>query len=264
MAVHYPEFFPLMIVARVLCLLTFSFALSSAHADDGELARATIQKIAPLQQVTAFRKSALPGYYEGVIDGQMAYASIDGRYLLRGSVEDTREGVNLSESSMASKRRQLLAGLGDDARLSFAPANPKYRLTIFTDVNCPYCRRLHSRIEEYQALGIAFDYVFFPLSIHPGADLKSVAVWCAKDPQRAYTSALIGLAPDAADCPNPVLRTVQVGNEIGVSKTPTAIAADGSIIDSTVLLSPHRLLDALQKISATSDNSAQAATAARR
>ncbi|MEP6881855.1 MAG: hypothetical protein ABI866_07680, partial [Dokdonella sp.] len=70
--------------------------------------------------------------------------------------------------------------------------------------------------------------------------------------------------PDAADCPNPVSRTVNVGNEIGVSKTPTAIAADGSMIDSTILLSPHRLLAELQKISATSDNSAPAATAARR
>lgn len=253
-----------MTLARALCVFMFSFALLSAHADEGDSARATIQKISPLQQVTAFRKSALPGYYEGVIDGQVAYASNDGRYLLRGSVEDTSEGVNLSESSMAAKRRELLAGLGDDTRLSFAPTNPKYRLTIFTDVNCPYCRRLHSRIDEYKALGIAFDYVFFPLSIHPGADLKSVAVWCAKDRQRAYTSALIGQAPDAADCPNPVSRTVNVGNEIGVSKTPTAIAADGSMIDSTILLSPHRLLAELQKISATSDNSAPAATAARR
>ncbi len=249
---------------RAICAFMLSFALLSVQADEGDAARATIQKIAPLQQVTAFRKSALPGYYEGVIDGQIAYASNDGRYLLRGSVEDSREGINLSEASMAAKRRQVLATLGADTRLSFAPANPKYRLTIFTDVNCPYCRRLHSRIDEYKALGIAFDYVFFPLSIHPGADLKSVAVWCAKDRQRAYTSALIGQAPDSANCPNPVSRTSQVGNEIGVSKTPTAIAADGSMIDSTILLSPHRLLDALQKISATSDHSAQAATAARR
>ena len=253
-----------MIVARALCLLTFSFALLSAHADEGDAAREAIQRVAPLQQVTAFRKSALPGYYEGVIDGQVIYASNDGRYLLRGSVEDTRDGVNLSEASMSAKRRQLLATLDEDSRLSFAPADPKYRLTIFTDVNCPYCRRLHSRIDEYKALGIAFDYVFFPLSIHPGADLQSVAVWCAKDRQRAYTSALIGQAPDALDCPNPVSRTVKVGNEIGVSKTPTAIAADGSMIDSTILLSPHRLLAVLQNISVTPEHSAQAATAARR
>ena len=253
-----------MIVLRALCSLMFSLALISAQAGEGDAARATIQKTAPLQQITEFRKSALPGYYEGVIDGQVVYASNDGRYLLRGSVEDTRAGINLSEASMAAKRRVLLAALGDDTRLSFSPSNPKYRLTIFTDVNCPYCRRLHSRIDEYNALGIAFDYVFFPLSIHPGADLKSVAVWCAKDRQRAYTSALIGLAPDPADCPNPLSRTRQAGYEIGVSKTPTAIAADGSMIDSTVLLSPQRLLAELQKISTTSDNSARAATAARR
>ncbi|HET9031941.1 MAG TPA: DsbC family protein [Dokdonella sp.] len=253
-----------MMVLRALCLLALSFILVPAFADEGDAAHAAIQKIAPLQQVTAFRQSKLPGYYEGVIGGQLVYASADGRYLLRGTVEDTREGVNLSEASMAAKRRQLLATIGPEMRLSFAPENPKYRLTVFTDVDCPYCRRLHSRIDEFNALGIAFDYVFFPLSIHPGADRKSVSVWCSDDRKRAYTMAVKGQAPIAADCPNPLLQMRRAGNDIGVSMTPTAIAVDGSMIDSKVLLSPHRLLAELQKISAASDPSALAAAAAGR
>jgi thiol:disulfide interchange protein DsbC len=252
----------LTMMLRALCVLILSMTLTEAFAAEGDAARATIQKIAPLQQISAFRQSALPGYFEGVIDGQIAYASADGRYLLRGSVEDTREGINLSEASMAAKRVQLLATLGPETRLSFAPAKPEFRLTVFTDVDCPYCRRLHSRIDEYNALGIAFDYVFFPLSIHPGADLKAIGVWCSEDRKRAYTAALLGQSPDAASCPNPLLRTRQAGTEIGVSKTPTAIAADGSMIDSNVLLSPHRLLAELQKISANSDPSTPAAAAA--
>ncbi|MCB1574252.1 MAG: DsbC family protein, partial [Xanthomonadales bacterium] len=156
-----------------LCVVVSSVFLGQAMAAEGDAARAAIQKIAPMQQVSAFRKSALPGYYEGVIAGQVAYASEDGRYLVRGTVEDLDKGINLSEASMAAKRRELLATLGPEERLSFAPAKPKYRITVFTDVDCPFCRRLHSRIDDYKALGIAFDYVFFPLSIHPGADLKS-------------------------------------------------------------------------------------------
>lgn len=251
-------------VLRALCLLVLSFSLSSAFADEGRAARAAIQKISPLQQISAFAKSKLPGYYEGVIDGQVAYASADGRYLLRGSVEDTREGVNLSDASMAAKRRQLLATLGPEMRLSFAPAHPKYRVTVFTDVDCPYCRRLHSRIDEFKALGIGFDYVFFPLSIHPGADLKSVSVWCSEDRKSAYSAAIMGQAPDAADCPNPLLQMRQAGSEIGVTSTPTGIAADGTLIDGKVLLSPQRLLALLQKITAASDPSELAATAAGR
>lgn len=254
-----------MLVLRALCVLGVCFALVPAFAAEGDAARVTIQKTAPLKQISAFRASALPGYYEGVIDGKVVYASADGRYLLRGTVEDTDAGVDLSEASMASKRRQVLATLGADKRLSFAPAQPKYRLTVFTDVDCPFCQRLHSRIDEYNALGIAFDYVFFPLSIHPGADRKSIAVWCSDDRKRAYSSTLAGQSPGFADCPNPLPTMRQVGNEIGVVQTPTAIAADGGMIDSTILLSPHRLLVELQKRSAAaSDRSALAAAAAGR
>ena len=254
-----------MLVLRAFCLLLLSLPLVSAFAAEGDAARATIQKIAPLQQVSAFRKSALPGYYEGVISGKVVYASADGRYLLRGTVEDTDVGVDLSEASMAAKRRQVLAALGADSRLSFAPAQPKYRLTVFTDVDCPFCRRLHSRIDEYNALGIAFDYVFFPLSIHPDADRKSIAVWCSNDRRRAYSAAVSGQPMSSADCPNPLSQMRQAGNEIGVVQTPTAIATDGGMIDSTILLSPHRLFAELQKRSAAaSDPSSLAAAAAGR
>jgi thiol:disulfide interchange protein DsbC len=247
-----------------LCVVVSSAILGQAKAAEGDAARAAIQKIAPLRQVSAFRKSALPGYYEGVIAGQVAYASEDGRFLVRGSVEDLEKGVSLSEASMAAKRRELLATLGPEERLSFAPANPKYRVTVFTDVDCPFCRRLHARIDDYSALGIAFDYVFFPLSIHPGADLKSIAVWCSADRPLAYAAALRGQSPGLRDCPNPLTRMRHVGSEIGVVQTPTAIAVDGSVIDSSVLMSPERLLAELKRISAVADPSALAASAAGR
>ena len=250
-----------MLLLRVLCVLMFSFGLAHAMAAEGDAARATIQKIAPLQQISAFGKSALPGYYEGVIGGKVVYASADGRYLLRGTVEDTDAGLDLSEASMALRRIEVLADLDAEMRLSFAPAQPKFRVTVFTDVDCPFCRRLHSRINEYNALGIAFDYVFFPLSIHPGADSKSIAVWCSADRKRAYTDAVAGRTLMSANCPNPLAQMRQAGTEIGVAQTPTAIAADGRMIDSNILLSPQRLLGELQE-RAASTPSAMAATAA--
>lgn len=260
------ERFPrLILVLRALFVLVVGFALVPAFADEGGAARAAIQKTAPLKQISAFRKSALPGYYEGVIGGKIVYASDNGRYLLRGTVEDTGSGIDLSEASMATKRLQALATLGMNERLSFAPAKPKFRLTVFTDIDCPFCRRLHSRINEYNALGIAFDYVFFPLSIHPDADRKSIAVWCSDDRKSAYTSAVAGQSIGSADCSNPLPAMRQIGNEIGVAQTPTAIFADGGMIDSSTLLSPQRLLAELQKRSADAVNpSALAANAAGR
>ena len=250
-----------MLVLRTLCVVFLGFSLTQVFAAEGDAARATIQKIAPLQQISAFRKSPLPGYYEGVIDGQVAYASADGRYLLRGSVEDVEHEVSLSELSMSARRNVLLAELGTSERLSFEPANPQFRVTVFTDVDCPYCRRLHSKIDEYNALGIAIDYVFFPLSIHPGADRKSVAIWCSDDRQLAYSAALAGKDPGTSSCSNPLSKMREAGIGMGVVQTPTAIAPDGSMIDATVLMSPQRLLSSLRKNSADSTPSRLAASA---
>lgn len=250
-----------MLVLRTLCVVFLGFSHAQLFAAEGDAARATIQKIAPLQQISAFRKSSLPGYYEGVIAGQVAYASADGRFLLRGSVEDVEQDVNLSELSMSARRKELLAALGTAERLSFAPVDPQFRVTVFTDVDCPYCRRLHSRIDEYNALGIAIDYVFFPLSIHPGADRKSVAIWCSDDRRMAYTAALAGQDPGQKSCDNPLSSMRDAGIGMGVVQTPTAIAPDGSMIDAKVLMSPQRLLSSLRKNSADSTPSKLAASA---
>lgn len=233
---------------RVLCALGFAVFLLPVQAAEGDAARAVIQKTAPLQKISGFRQSQLPGYFEGVIGGQVVYASADGRYLLRGTVEDVSAGVNLSEASMATKRLEVLEKLGRQSMLSFSPPKPEYRITVFTDVDCPFCRRLHANVAEYNALGIAVDYAMFPLSIHAGADRKSVAVWCSANRNNAYATAVAGRAPESADCENPVLRSIAAGNEIGVTSTPTAIGPDGRIVAPTALMSGPRLLAELQKI----------------
>lgn len=232
-----------------------------AWAGDGDAARRAIQATAPTRQVLNFRASALPGYYEGVVDGAVVYASADGRYLIRGTVERIGDARSLSEDSLAALRRQKLAELGPESRLSYAPEHPKYRVTVFTDVDCPYCRRFHTQIADYNRVGIAVDYVFFPLDIHPGAAAKSVAVWCAADRLAAYNAAMAGHDPGGARCAAPVDATRRLGNDLGVTSTPTVIAPDGSVLPSSVLMSPARLAAELERLRATPG--AVAATAPR-
>ena len=234
----------------VLCCLLSTLPFGPADAAEGDVARQAIQKLAPMKQLKGFRKSALPGYYEGVIDGQVAYASADGQYLIRGQVDDVRAGISLTEESMAERRLETLATIGPDQRLSYAPTEPSSRITVFTDVDCPYCKRLHAQMAEYNQLGIAIDYLFFPLSIHPGADRKSAAVWCAADRKAAYDAAMRGHAPNTAACDTPIVAMMKAGTDIGVNATPTAIAPDGHVITSAVLMTPSRLLAELKRIKA--------------
>ena len=227
--------------------LLLSLPFGAAHAAPGDGARAAIQKLAPMQQVEAFRKSALPGYYEGVIAGQVVYASEDGTYVIRGQVDNVATGANLTEDSMAARRLDTLATIGADMRLTYAPPNPRYRVTVFTDIDCPFCRRLHAQMADYNQLGIAIDYLFFPLSIHPDANRKSNDVWCANDRKAAYDAVMNGHALDRLTCDTPVVKTIKAGADIGVSATPTAIGPDGRVISSAILMTPHRLLAELQK-----------------
>jgi len=231
----------------VLCCLLSTLPFAAARAADGEAAREAIQKIAPMQQLKGFRQSALPGYYEGVIDGRVAYASADGRYVIRGQVDDVADGIDLTERSMAERRRETLAAIGPDQRITFAPPNPAHRITVFTDVDCPYCKRLHAQMAEYNRLGIAIDYVFYPLSIHPGADRKSAGVWCAKDRKAAFDAVMNGHVPAGATCATPIVAMKKAGDDIGVNATPTAVGPDGRVIASAVLMTPARLLAELQK-----------------
>jgi thiol:disulfide interchange protein DsbC len=235
-----------MLRITLICLL-LSLPFGTAQAAPGDTARAAIQKLAPMQQLKGFRKSALPGYYEGVIVGQVVYASEDGQYVIRGQVDNVTTGANLTEDSMAERRLEVLATIGADMRLSYEPPKPVYRVTVFTDVDCPFCRRLHAQIADYNQLGIAIDYVFFPLSIHPDADKKSADVWCAPDRKAAYDTVMNGHKLDRITCDTPIVKAMKAGTDIGVNATPTAIGPDGRVITSAILMTPRRLLAELQK-----------------
>ncbi|MEO7199563.1 MAG: DsbC family protein [Dokdonella sp.] len=239
-------------MSRIFLLLILALSPlvhAQAHADEGELARRAIQKTAPTLKMRGFQQSTLPGYYEAMINGAMVYASADGRFLVRGSVEDTLQSRDLTAASLSQARREILAGVGADMRLSFAPPAPHHRITVFTDVDCPFCRRLHAQINEYSKLGIAVDYLFLPLDIHPGADRKAAQVWCSEDRKAAYNAAIVGQNHPAPACATPMAAMREAAVAMGVTATPTAFASDGSLISATVLMSPERLLAQLKLVS---------------
>ena len=239
-------------IVLLLMLALLPLLQAPAHADEGEVARRAIQKTAPTLKMRGFQQSALPGYYEAMINGALVYASADGRYLVRGSVEDTQQSRDLTAASLSQARREILAGLGADMRLSFAPPSPHHRITVFTDVDCPFCRRLHAQINEYSKLGIAIDYLFLPLNIHPGADRKAAQVWCSADRKSAYNAAIVGQNHPAPACATPLAAMREAAVAMGVTATPTAFASDGSLIPATVLMSPERLLAQLKQLSDSS------------
>lgn len=197
------------------------------------------------------RPSAVPGLYELSRGADVTYVSADGKYILTGDlyqIAKTGTYPNLSEARRRELRSARMAEVPESKMIVFAPTGaPKYTVTVFTDPDCAWCRKLHSQIAEYNKLGIKVRYAFFP---REGPDTeawtKSEAVWCSADRRSALTQAKLGKDVKAAKCAStPVRETWEVGHEIGIEGTPGLVLADGELIPG--YLPPQQLLAKLSE-----------------
>ncbi len=236
-----------LIPALALALVAGSAAATDAKTN--KIIMDAIHKLVPAAQVESIDKSELPGMYVVVTSGQVVYVSADGKYLMQGSLYDLAQNKDLTAARMNTVRKAAIDKLSPSEQIEFAPKDPKYHVTIFTDIDCGYCRKLHSHIDEYNKDGIAVDYLFFPRTGlgSPSYD-KAVSVWCAADPKEALTEAKSGATPKPAKCDNPVASEFSLGQQLGVSGTPTIIADDGSVIGG--YLTPAQMLQQLQAVDA--------------
>ncbi len=211
-----------------------------------------IRKLAPKAQIQSVDKTPLPDLWQVIVQGQPIYLSSDGRYMLQGVAYDLKTGDALADERLDRMRRDALAAIPPSQMIRFAPARPKYTVTIFTDVDCPYCRVLHAQIADYNKAGIAVNYLFWPRS---GPDTpsyyKAVSVWCATDRNRSFTTTIAGADPKPSNCANPVKHDFDLGVDLGVDGTPTIIASNGALLNGYA--APDQLLQWLKQSPAPKD-----------
>jgi len=210
---------------------------------------AAVAAMAPQARVQAIAPMPIPGLYQVIAQGQALYLTGDGRYAIQGDAFDLKTRTPLNSLSMNKLRRDAIARLDHGQMIRFAPANPRYTVTVFTDVDCPYCRAFHTNIAEINKLGIAVDYLFWPRSgLGTPSAQKAVDVWCAPDRQAALTRAFEGGTPRYAECKSPVAHDFNLGIDLGVDGTPTVIADNGVVLGGYV--DPQELLRRLQTVHA--------------
>jgi len=233
----------------VLCLVVWAGGGAVVAAEeDGPEARLTalLSQIFPGQTPDVVRPAPLPGMYEAIFGPAVLYLSPDGRYLLEGDLIDLREQVNLTEQVRAEGRRKVVASIPEESMIIFRAENPRYTVTVFTDVDCPYCRRMHQQMADYLAAGITIRYLAYPRSgLNTPSYHKAVSVWCAEDRQAALTRAKAGEMPEPRTCDNPVSQHMALGNQIRITGTPTLILEDGRVLPGYV--PPRQLLKVLQE-----------------
>jgi thiol:disulfide interchange protein DsbC len=199
-------------------------------------------------QVGAVDSSPVSGMYLTTIDGVSGYVSADGRYFIVGDMLDLASRRNVTEEQRKAKRRALLKKIAPGEAIVFGPAKPKYTVIVFTDADCPYCRKLHGEVEELEKKGVAVRYVAFPRS---GPGTKSwqtmTAVWCAKDRKEALTRATRGeevRAEQGRACSDAAIRQqYELGQKVGIPGTPMIVLTDGTSLGGYV--APDKLLVAL-------------------
>lgn len=219
-----------LILALALCAIA-----PAVPAGDGAAfaaAKARIAEKYPHISEESIHESPIEGVLEIAMGGQIAYVTADGRYLLQGDLVDLDANVNLTEQRRNGARAAALAGLAEKDMIIFAPKNVKHTITVFTDVDCGYCRKLHQEMPQLNALGLRVRYVFYPRT---GPDTPSWAiaekVWCAADRNAALTAAKAEKPFDSKACgPTPVMQQWELGNTVGLRGTPAIITEQGDLI----------------------------------
>jgi thiol:disulfide interchange protein DsbC len=174
---------------------------------------------------------------------QVIYVSDDGKYMMQGRLIDLAKREDLTEPRRAAARKQAVERIGEDRMVIFAPEKYDHTVTVFTDIECGYCRKLHQEISDYGKEGIRVRYVFYPRA-GAGSDSykEAIAVWCAADRQKAMTDAKAGKGIEAKSCENPVDEHIKLGEQLGVSGTPAIVLESGELVPGYV---PAKRLAAL-------------------
>ena len=222
-------------------------ALSSvAYAADTAEMKEKLEAMMPfaVESITAVGSS---GMFEVVIDsGEIIYFSEDLSYGFEGNVIEMATGVNITETKRKGQRKNILASLDESELIVYEPKETDYTLTVFTDIDCGYCRKLHNQMAEYNALGIRIRYMAFPRT---GLDSESFDkiedVWCAEDRKQAMTMAKNGRQVNSKHCESPVAAQYKLGGKLGVNGTPALFMDSGELLPGYI--PPKRLRQILDE-----------------
>jgi thiol:disulfide interchange protein DsbC len=211
-------------------MLTLGAGAACAGAEE-DVAEALAEQFPEVgaDQISA---SPIPGLYEVRMGAQVAYVTGDGQYLVQGDIYDLASQQNITEASRSVARQEAVEDVGESSMVIFEPKAAKHTVTVFTDIDCGYCRKLHRQISEYNQRGIRVRYMFFPRS-GPETEswFKAEHVWCSEDRNSALTRAKAGEVVEADDCGStPVAQHYEMGLGIGIRGTPAILLESGEMV----------------------------------
>ena len=231
-------------IIRFTALMLFGLTCVTANADEAAIRKA-LSLAMPASKVDSIKLSVIKGLYEAAVGANIYYVSEDGKYLIQGRLVDIAARKDLTEEKLNGTRKLAIENMGKENMIIFAAKIPKYTVTIFTDIDCGYCRKLHSELDQYSAQGITIQYLFFPRA-GKGSDSynKAVSVWCADDRNAALTAAKKDKSIAVKTCVNPIDKHMKLAEDFDVKGTPMIVTEAGNILPG--YLPAKQLVEALE------------------
>src|SRR5690242_403438 len=210
-------------------------ASSLVSADETSIRKAAQAKF-PRANIQSVTKLPYLGLYELIVNGEIVYSDENFDYIIyEGNIIDVKNDRNFTEE----RKRKLAMIPFEDLPLDLAvkrvKGNGERKMAIFTDPDCPFCKRIEGDLAKVDNVTI---YMFlFPIdSLHPKATDKAKRIWCSPDRIKAWDDYMQkGVAPTAAaSCDNPVDKLVQFGTSHGINATPTLVFANGDRVPGAI------------------------------
>lgn len=196
---------------------------------------AALDNLMPGTKPTSIEETSLPGIFEVSYDSTVFYFNKDASMMFRGDIIDVKNRVNLTEKKRGEARGRLLKSMDESQMIVYPAKVEKAKVTVFTDIDCPYCVKLHREMADYNAEGITIRYMAYPRSgVGTRSYKKAVNVWCADNPNQAMSDAKEGKTIADKNCDNPVAQQLQLGQALGVQGTPAMFLEDGTSLPGYV------------------------------
>tara|TARA_B100000214_G_scaffold174046_1_gene125146 strand:- start:1214 stop:1918 length:705 start_codon:yes stop_codon:yes gene_type:complete len=212
-------------------LIKYLLLISAVIFSDEEV-ESNIQKILPPGfQINFIEKSEVPNFYVvNVLNNQILYVSDDYKFVFAGDLIGMSENgiVSINDKYKTQFIKELISTIKPEESIDFVAENERYKIKVFTDVTCAYCRIFHSEIENYLNNGITIQYLGFPRDGLEGqASDNMQSAWCSNDKKQALTKLKLGEEIENKLCQNPIKEHFRIGSLIGITGTPTIVLADG-------------------------------------
>ena len=223
---------------NLLKIIAFSFAFSiaNANADADKITEKLAGVIPENMEIQSIAESEMQGVYLVDLGAQTLFAYENGEHLLVGEAFDTTRQVSLLSEYKAGKMSESLGALEESKMIIMGPKDGERYITVFTDIDCGYCRKLHfETIPKLVEAGIKVRYLLWPRAgLNSESFDKAVSAYCADDQVQALTDAKAGKDIEEKDCDNPVAEHFQIGIDGGVRGTPNIVLDNGTVIPGYV------------------------------